>query len=173
MNRIWIFGDSFASSSDSKSWSKMLGPNVINLASNGSSEYRIWKTYQQHKININPSDRVIFCHTSFSRVYLKNTETIWSRLLPSHPLCDLILADIHDKKEDKFISILKQIWDEIYFRDTYELMYKDLTSVPNSIHLNFFNSSCYYDIWTSNPGNINHMDNAGNCMVLENILEEL
>jgi hypothetical protein len=170
---IWIFGDSFASSNNKDSWTTLLGNTVINKATNGSSEYRIWKTYYEHCRQIKSDDVVIFCHTSFSRVFLKNTSSILSRLLPSHPVCDLIFSDIIDKKENKFINILKSIWDEDYFKDTYNLMIKDLKQVPNSLHINFFEDSIYKNIWIEYPGNINHLNKSGNMAVYFNIAKQL
>jgi hypothetical protein len=163
---IWIFGDSFAASKHEHSWTKLLNGHVINRASNGSSEYRIWKSYQQAKADITPEDKVIFCHTSYSRVYLKDTVTdLLSRMLPSHILCDIILADIQHKQETKFIDILKIIWDDAYFYDQYKLLEEDLKRVPNSIHLNFFEDTGYRHTYMWHKGNINHMSQEGNLVI--------
>jgi hypothetical protein len=171
---VWIFGDSFAANKNKNAWTNMLGQRVVNRASNGSSEYRIWKSYQHAKDDIGNEDTVIFCHTSYSRVYLKNTVTdLLSRMLPSHPACDLILSDIQSKKETKFISILKTIWDDVYFYDNYQLIVNDLKRVPNSIHLNFFEDSFYRSVYLENPGRINHMDENGNRIVADYIGKRL
>lgn len=163
---IWIFGDSFAASKHEHSWTKLLNGHVINRASNGSSEYRIWKSYQQAKADITPNDKVIFCHTSYSRVYLKDTVTdLLSRMLPSHTLCDIILADIQHKQETKFIDILKIIWNDAYFYDQYKLLEEDLKRVPNSIHLNFFEDTEYRHTYIWHEGNINHMSQEGNLVI--------
>jgi hypothetical protein len=164
--KIWIFGDSFAASKHKHSWTKLLKHIVVNRASNGSSEYRIWKSYQSAKKDIKPEDKVIFCHTSYSRVFLKNTVVdLLSRLLPSHIFCDIILADIQDKKETKFINVLKTIWDDVYFYDNYKLLEEDLKRVPNSIHLNFFENTEYRDVYIHHKGTINHMDQIGNLVI--------
>jgi hypothetical protein len=166
ITNIWIFGDSFAASKHKHSWTKLLNGRVINRATNGSSEYRIWKLYQQSKSNIKPTDKIIFCHTSYSRVFLKNTVTeLLSRLLPSHVFCDIILADIQHKQETKFIKILKSIWDDNYFYDNYKLFEDDLRRVPNSIHLNFFEDTSYRDVYVQHKGTINHMDQIGNLVI--------
>lgn len=174
-NKIWIFGDSFSASTESRSWTKLLSlyGEVVVKSSNGSSEYRIWKTYQENKQYIHKDDRVIFCHTSSSRIFLKNTETILSRLLPSHPLCDLIISDLVSKKENKFLKILKSIWDDEYFEDTYNLLINDLKSVPKSIHINFFEPGLYNSIWKNYPGKINHLDSTGNLLVLQQLARQL
>ena len=175
MNKIWIFGDSFASSNHSYAWTSLLSDygNVINEASNGSSEYRIWKKYQTNKRYITGNDIVIFCHTSPSRIFLKDNASILSRIIPSHPLCDLIFSDIFSKRETKFINILKEIWDDEYFQDTFDMLVKDLHSVPNSIHVSFFEDSLYNILWKDYPGNINHLNMTGNQLVFQHIIKQL
>jgi len=173
MKKIWIFGDSFAASESKDSWTTFAGQTVVNKSKNGSSEYRIWKTYQDFKHDIHETDTVIFCHTSSSRIYLKNSESLSSRLLASHPVCDLIFSDVFAKKEIKFIKILKEIWDDDYFQDTYNLLVADLKTVPNSVHLNFFDAGVYNTIWKDNPGKINHMDSTGNNLVKIELLKLL
>lgn len=175
MSKLWIFGDSFAANKDSDSWSSMLGIHFEseNLATNGSSEYRIWRSYKDNATRIGKEDTVLFCHTSTTRVYLKDSTSLLSRLLPSHPVCDLILSDVFAKKEKKFIAILKEIWDERYFEDTYKLLREDLNKVPNSIHIDFFSRGPYNAIWKNNPGNINHMSKQGNRLVLNEVMGKL
>lgn len=175
MLKIWIFGDSFSANTTSRSWTHLLKTygNVVVLAHNGSSEHRIWKTYQQNKHLIEPKDIVIFCHTSPSRVYLKKGVTSLSRKLSSHPLCDLIFGDVFAKQEKNFIKLLETIWDDEYFDDTYNLLVADLKRVPRSLHISFFDSGIYNSIWQEHPGGVNHMDNTGNLLVLQQILREL
>lgn len=175
MAKIWIFGDSFASNKTSESWTQLLSPygSVVVKSANGSSEYRIWKTYQDNKNNVEPDDCVVFCHTSYSRVFLKNNETLLSRLLPSHPLCDLIFSDVLAKNENKFIKILRSIWDDDYFKDTYNLLLKDLKTVPRSIHINFFEPGVYNSIWQTYPGKINHLSSLGNLLVVQQLARNL
>lgn len=175
--KIWIFGDSFAASNKHGSWVRSLGitHEVINHATNGASEHRIWKTYRTHAIKIKPEDRVIFCHTSPSRVYLKDSKSSLSRMLRSHPVCDLIFSDVFAKAEQQFMNILQTIWDDEYFDDTFNLIVRDLQSVPNSIHITFFDSNIknYYDVWMEHPGNINHLSAQGNVIVYTDIVNNL
>jgi len=174
MDKLWIFGDSFAVGQHKCAWSRLLVEHfeIKNQATNGSSEYRIWRNYKDHADKIISTDRILFCHTSPTRVYLKDKQTIISRLRESHSVCDLIFADIFAKKEKKFISILKHIWDDRYFEDTYDLLVADLMHVPNSIHINFFVKGPFNTIWTNNPGDINHMSEAGNRLVLKEVLSK-
>ena len=67
-------------------------------------------------------------------------------MLPSHPLCDLIVNDIFAKQESRFIKILKEIWDDEYFQDTFDMLVSNLKLVPNSIHLNFFESNIFLSL---------------------------
>jgi hypothetical protein len=174
MFKIWIFGDSFSANATVHSWTHLLGTygKVVLRSNNGSSEHRIWKTYQQNKRFIKPDDIVIFCHTSTSRVYLKSGSDLLSRKLLSHPVCDLIFGDVFAKKETKFINILKTIWDDEYFEDTYNLLVEDLKRVPRSVHINFFDDNIYNTIWKENPGKVNHMNNTGNLLVLQQLVRE-
>ena len=132
MSKIWVFGDSFASSNHSYAWTSLLSDHgtVINEASNGSSEHRIWKKYQTNKQYIKNNDIVIFCHTSPSRIFLKDTAYSLSRVLPSHPLCDLIFNDIFAKNEKRFIKLLKEVWDE---EIRIESQREDLLNKPEKI----------------------------------------
>jgi hypothetical protein len=169
--RVWVFGDSFSASTDKSSWVKQI-PNVKLKSFNGSSEYRIWKTYQDNKHLIKPHDKVIFCHTSESRVFLKDDAELSSRKLISHPKCDLLVNDVLDKNEEPYVSLLRTIWDDDYLADTYSLLVEDLKKVPNSTHFTFFQSSkveSLYDIWQSNKGHINHMNIEGNRISLDKI----
>jgi len=168
---IWVFGDSFSANKSRKAWATLLEAN--NLAYNGSCEYRIWKTYYKNKHLIHQDDLVIFCHTSESRVFLKDSESILSRLLKTHPFCDLIFKDVFTKNEHRFMNILNQIWDKEYFADTYKLLVDDLIKVPNSIHINFFKDEAYKDIRDNYPGKINHMSSTGNLIVYNMVVSEL
>ena len=167
---IWIFGDSFAASRDPSSWTMQLG-DVRNCASNGSSEYRIYKTYLKQRHEITVDDTVIFVHTSPSRIFLKNDRITSSRLLESHPTCDIIINDIYEKREKEFINLLESVWDEDFFEDIFDLMI-DKLKVPNSYHITFFESPKMEivnlnHIWVANPGTVNHMTAEGNRLVVD------
>lgn len=175
---IWIFGDSFAANRGLNSWTEILSQKyeTKNYSSNGSSEYRIWKNYHSQKHNIQENDRVIFCHTSPYRIFLKNSQPLLSRLLTSHKSCDLIFNDVFSKNEKDFVNVLKKIWDDDFFKDTYDLYVADLKTVPNSIHITFFDTDIvesFYHIWMQHKGNINHMTEVGNLLISKQILEKM
>lgn len=179
MTKLFIFGDSFSSSQDSGSWTQLLKNHceVEMLSANGSSEYRIWKTYKNSINNIQESDKIIFCHTSYTRIFLKDTILSKSRQLRSHPKCDLILEDVFTKNEKDFISIIENIWDEDYLRDTYSLIIKDLLTVKNSFHITFFDNVEHIEslnhCWKQHPGTINHMNRDGNLLVYDFLKQRL
>jgi hypothetical protein len=80
------------------------------------------------------------------------------------------MADVQSKHESKFINILRNIWDDVYFYDNYKLIESDLKRVPNSIHLNFFEDGICRDVYLKNIGHINHMDENGNYIIAQHIL---
>jgi hypothetical protein len=169
---IWIFGDSFSASNNPKSWVSLLNKPVNNFASNGSSEYRILKNYYAEHHNIGPTDTVLFVHTSPSRIFLKDDRSTSSRQLESHPNCDIIINDVYEKKEKEYIKILESIWDDEYFNDVFDLIVDKLQTVPNSIHITFFETNRndvvqLNRIWIANSGNINHMNEVGNRLVAD------
>jgi hypothetical protein len=174
---IWIFGDSFSASKSPESWVSLLDQPVNNFASNGSSEYRIYKNYYAERCNIGTSDTVLFVHTSPSRIFLKDNRSISSRHLESHTNCDIIINDVFEKKEKEFMQILESIWDDEYFDDIFDLIIDKLQTVPNSIHITFFETNRadviqLHHVWAANSGNINHMNEDGNRLVA-NIVKQL
>jgi hypothetical protein len=169
---IWIFGDSFSASNNLESWVSLLNEPANNFSSNGSSEYRILKNYHAQQHNITTTDCVIFVHTSPTRIFLKNDRVISSRQLESHPNCDIIINDVFEKKEKEYIKILESIWDDTYFNDMFDLIVDKLQTVPNSVHITFFETARddliqLNHIWIANSGNINHMNTVGNCLVAD------
>jgi hypothetical protein len=171
---IYIFGDSFAS--DNTGWPGNFANANTNHATRGSSEYRIWKNYINHRDNITHRDTLIFCHTSWSRVYLKDeNRDLISRSLASHPYCDILLGDITAKREKKFIKIIEEIWDEEFQCYVYDKVISDCFSVPNSFHITFFSETAERYPLVHNmtkyrcnyPGKINHMCETGNMLVTE------
>jgi len=169
---IWIFGDSFSASKNPESWVSLLDESVNNFSSNGSSEYRILKKYYAEHCNIDPTDTVLFVHTSPSRIFLKDSRSTSSRQLESHPNCDIIINDMFEKKEKEYIKILESIWDDEYFNDMFDLIVDKLQTVPNSVHLTFFETTRddliqLNHIWTANSGDTNHMNKVGNCLVAD------
>jgi hypothetical protein len=174
-NKLYIFGDSF-SVSNQGSWAVSLENDyeVVNFSSNGSSEYRIFKTFQQFEQETH-GHKILFCHTAPSRVYLKDHVKCSSRELTTHPLCDLIFADLYAKKEKKFIKTLEEIWDQDFFDDVYKMILEKV-KVKHSYHITFFDlDHCHnlHQVWKNNPGNVNHLSDTGNVIAYNTIREIL
>lgn len=176
-SNLYIFGDSFSSDHvDHRCWVNNLKKHfeIINCSQRGISEYRIWKNYKKNVENIKKDSKILFCHTSPYRVYLKDSYYTISRNLESHPYCDIILEDIYSKKEKKLIEVVESIWDEEYFKDQYNFVCNDLLAVQKSYHVTFFET--HYDfvnlnsVWKNNGGNINHLNVNGNQIVSEKII---
>jgi hypothetical protein len=174
---LYIFGDSFSSKNeDSACWINLLENHysVINFSNRGVSEYRIWKIYNEHRTAIADDSKILFCHTSPFRVYLKDSFATLSRNLETHPVCDIILEDIYSKKEKNLIDAVETIWDEEYFVDTYKLVFKDLIAIKNSYHLTFFETKesilNLNNVWINNKGKINHLNTQGNKIVFDSVL---
>lgn len=171
MSNVFIFGDSF--SADIRGWPKYLSSKTGGTR--GSSEYRILKNYINNKDKISSDDYVIICHTHWSRVYLKDSNrNLLSRALDTHPWCDILFSDVHAKKEEEFVKVLHEIWDEEYFKYIYDSIINDLFKIPNSIHITFFDDVAemysnkivsFADIKRTHAGKINHMNNEGNDIV--------
>jgi hypothetical protein len=178
-NNVWVFGDSFATSTSSDSWIQLLEQeyHVQVLATNGSSEYRIWKQYQRNKSKIQPTDKVIFCHTSYGRMFLKDSNrSLLSRLLPTHPLCDILVNDVTAKKEKHFTELIDRVWDYDYLTDTYNLMLESLKKVPSSLHISLFEVEgvlSFFSLRNTDKGNINHLNKQANMIVYKKVIELL
>jgi hypothetical protein len=165
---IYIFGDSF--SAWQNGWPATLHANTFSTR--GSSEFRIWKNYLSNRHKISSIDTVLFCHTHWSRVYLRDDANGFSnRSLLSHPVCDLLLGDLAEKKDKKYQKLLEEVWDEEFLKYNYSKLIEDSKSVNNSLHITFFenvaknyNINNFGDIWKEFPGNRteNHLTNAGN-----------
>jgi len=173
---LYIFGDSFSSDHvDSNCWINLLFEKfeVINFSQRGISEYRIWKNYKKNKDIIKDNSNILFCHTNPLRIYLKDSYSILSRNLESHPKCDIILEDIYSKKEKKLIEAVELIWDEEYFEDHFNFICNELLHIKNSYHITFFESNRQFInlnyVWKAYAGDINHLNLQGNRIVTDKI----
>lgn len=173
---LYIFGDSFSSEhNDQRCWINLLRQNFIveNYSQRGISEYRIWKNYKQYQKILKDDAKILFCHTSPHRLYLKDCYFSTSRSLKTHPFCDIILEDIYSKKEKTLIKTVETIWDDEYIEDHFNLVLNDLLRANNSFHITFFNLTAdllnLHSLWTDHRGEINHLNDSGNSLVAEKI----
>jgi len=164
---IHIFGDSFASDGG---WTDYF-PNAVIHADRGISEYRIWSRYQEQKYKIGLTDSIVFVHTHWSRVYLKDSRNLLPRKLRSHPFCDLMFKNVYDNQEDEFIKTLDSIWDEKFFLSIYNLIVKDMMTDIRGHHFTFFDDCLFTGaedlsvVRKLHAGDINHLNAVGNSIV--------
>lgn len=171
-NKILLIGDSFASSNHLDSWINLLPHcNLVNLSSNGSSEYRIFKKLV--KIDLTLFSHIIIVHTSPYRIYIDHNPLHLTSL--THQDCDLLYQDIKHADPTEFTQNVKWYFENVFDLDQANTIHNlliekivDLTMPYQSLHLSFFedekntNINNLNVIWKKNPGLINHLDKNGN-----------
>lgn len=181
---INIYGDSFGASTSSDSWVNLLKQQytVNNFCSNGTSEYRIYKTLKNtYKEEV---DIYIIVHTSPYRVYIANN--IFYKNSVTHKKCDLLLADTNAKINSTFGRIVKDFFTYIYCpeftKDISKLCIDAQIQILKNkkvVHITNFQDSVqkgfiYFDyINSKNKGNINHYNKLENRNIHNKILEIL
>jgi hypothetical protein len=171
-NKILLIGDSFSSSNHQDSWTKLL-PNfdIVNLSSNGSSEYRIFKKLV--KTDLTQFDYIVIVHTSPYRIYIDHNPLHVNS--QTHQTCDLLYQDVKSAKATKFTQNVAWYFENIFNLDQADVIHDlliekivKLTEAYQCLHLSFFeaekNSNVVnlHSIWHEHPGSINHLDNNGN-----------
>jgi hypothetical protein len=71
---------------------------------------------------------------------------------------------------------LRNYYDPVYQEDTYRLLVSELMRMPNTIHLTFHDPDDtkqiqhnFNHIYKTHPGDINHMSEAGNKIIVEEV----
>jgi hypothetical protein len=186
---ILIAGDSFASDWSLKYPDRIGWPNILashyivtNTAQAGVSEYKILK--QLELVDLSQFDTVIVSHTCFSRVH-----TIKHPFLSNDPLhfnCDLLISDVHQKKNMNDAmkaawGYFKYHWDETYYRDLYSMFRKEinllLLDVPKVLQINNFeplkSDISYRHLLEDYSGDTNHFSTEGNLRIFKDVLNHL
>jgi hypothetical protein len=171
-NKILVIGDSFSSSNDSDSWINLL-PNcdIINLSSNGSSEYRLFKKLV--KTNLTSFSHIIIVHTSPYRIYIEHNPLHLNS--STHRECDLLYQDVKHADSTKFTQNVRWYFENVFDLEQANTIHNlliekivDLTAHHQSLHLSFFedekniNINNLNSIWKKQPGSINHLNKTGN-----------
>ena len=171
--KIFVFGDSFAA--DPNGWTKVLEGEISNFAENGIGEYKIYKAAQTF-LNF---DKAIICHSSPWRVHTRKHPV--HKHNPKRFNNDFMLNDVeyHSKinKEMQVVyEYLKNYYDPEYQGDTYRLLVDELMRMPNTIHITFHDPNDtkqiqhnFNHIYKTHPGDINHMSEAGNKIIAEEV----
>lgn len=181
INKLLIVGDSFSADWSIKypsagGWvNKFFDYEVTNLSQAGASEYKI--VLQLNSVDITEYHKVIICHTSPFRIYIKKHPVHHHDTL--HNNCDLIYNDVLAHKYD-FISniavdFFENIYDMEYASYIHKLIVTDLQKqFPAALHISFFDLNIsnvhYFDKeFNQYKGNINHLTNEGNDVVYNKI----
>ena len=176
-NKLLIIGDSFSSSADPHSWNMQLGQyETTNLSSNGSSQYRIYKTLISTDLSI--FTHIIIVHTSPYRIYVDHHPVHFNS--GTHKNCDLIYEDIKSSQPTEFSKNVAWYFENIFdlqqADDIHNLLIEKMISITadyESLHVSFFPQETNNNIvnlshfWGKYPGSINHLDKNGNKKVAE------
>jgi hypothetical protein len=187
---LLICGDSFAADWTVKysgqGWPNMLSQyfTVTNLAQAGCSEYKILK--QLESVDLNQFDKIIISHTSPYRVYVERHPVHYTD--PLHKQCDLIYSDIkahsiNDRSLLPIVEYFEKYFDLEHAKYMHTLICKniqELLPADNKVlHISnsdwkelyqFPNMVNFYHLFKTNPGTMNHFDDAGNQFVYKQIL---
>lgn len=177
MKKLLIVGDSFAASP--QGWASMLNDyQVNNQATNGSSEYRIYKNLVGSK----DYDCAVVVHTSPNRIYVEHNP-IHSNSI-THPQCDLLYQDVA-ADGSSFANHAAWWFENVFDLEQANLVHhllidkiQQITYNVPTVHLTFFDYIHrdvlnLHRVWKKYPGTINHLSNLGNKKVAEIIQERL
>ena len=167
---VLIVGDSFASKYNGKypGWANLLEQDykVTNLAQPGISEYKILK--QVESIAIDQFDRCIISHTSPYRIHTAyhplHTEGF-------HKHSDFIYADVKDRLPDveRFFT---EYFDLDYAVCIHELLKKQIACLLQHIHTIDTESLGLQELFSQQPGEVQHLSEDAN-LKFYNQLREL
>lgn len=183
---LLVVGDSFSADwsqlyKNCSGWVNKLEPfyEITNLSEAGAGEYKIM--LQLKSVDVGLYDKLIICHTSPFRIYIKQHPIHSNDVL--HYNCDLIYKDILEHKENFIcntaINFFEQIYDIEYANVVHQLMVKELQATyPNAIHISFFdlnisNVYYFYNEFKNYKGNINHLNERGNEIIYNKMLQLL
>lgn len=181
MTTLLIAGDSFSADwtvkYPDKGWPNLLNEYYItNLSQAGASEYKIYK----QMLGSTKHDKTIICHTSPYRIPVIKHPVHHSD--PLHCNSDLIYADIvsHDNELARTASkFYENLYDLEYAEFSHNLLVHHLLEqYPDAKHITFFklenkNVISFNDIFEKHRGDINHLNEMGNLLVLDRIRELL
>lgn len=183
---LLIVGDSFSADwkkryNETFGWVNKLelDYNVTNLSQAGVGQYKI--LLQLESVDTRIYDKIIICHTSPFRIYVKQHPIHRNDAL--HYNSDLIYNDILEHKNNFIcntaINFFEEIYDTDYAQFIHEMIINRLqVKYPNAIHISFFeldikNIYYFYKEFKKYRGTINHLNEQGNKFVYSKILKLL
>jgi hypothetical protein len=184
--RLLICGDSFSTDWTKKyegiGWVNMLENNfdITNISQAGVSEYKI---YQQLKsVDLSKFDKILVSHTSAYRIPIQEHPIHKNDVL--HHSCDILFSDVENHLDNPVMKTAYDFYSEIFYPDYFcfvnDLIYEKIKGItPTATHITFFDS--FYDnsvhkfenVFLENKGTINHLNELGNKMIYEKVLELL
>lgn len=183
---LLICGDSFSADWTKKyegiGWVNMLENDfeITNISQAGVSEYKIY--LQLKSQDLSKFDNILVSHTSAYRIPIQEHPIHKGDSL--HDNCDIIFSDVEIHLDNPIMKTAYDFYSEIfypeYFSFTNNLIYKEIHNItPTALHITFFDSFYsndvlkFEDVFLNNRGVINHLNDIGNKIVYEKVIQYL
>jgi hypothetical protein len=192
-HKILIAGDSFAADytvkyPDQHGWPNLLSKDydVTNIAQAGVTEYKVLQ--QINSVNLKKYDSIIISHASPNRVHCEQHPIHHND--PLHKNSDLLYTDVmnHPENPDCIIAAkyFERFVDLKYYSEISKLFCMEIANILgnyphlNQLHLvNYYNNNPYdflesfnfNSIWFNNQGIMNHFNQKGNILLLDEIIK--
>jgi hypothetical protein len=186
MQTLLIAGDSFSADWTTKykgrGWVNMLENDfeVTNISQAGVSEYKIY--LQLKSQDLSKFDNVIVSHTSAYRIPIQEHPIHKGDLL--HDNCDIIFSDISEHLNNPIMKTAYDFYSDIFYPEYFcfvnDLIYKEIYNlIPSGLHITFFDSFYptevlkFENVFLNNRGVINHLNDVGNNIIYEKIIQSI
>jgi len=184
--RLLICGDSFSADWTKKyegiGWVNMLENdfNITNISQAGVSEYKIYQ--QLNSVDLSKFDKILVSHTSAYRIPIQEHPIHKDDVL--HYNCDILFSDVEKHLDNPVMKTAYDFYSDIFYPDYFcfvnDLIYEKIKGIaPTATHITFFDS--FYDdsihkfenIFLENNGTMNHLNELGNRIIYQKVLELL
>ena len=183
---LLIAGDSFSADWTTKykgrGWVNMLEDDfeVTNISQAGVSEYKIYQ--QLNSVDLSKFDKILVSHTSAYRIPIQEHPIHKDDVL--HYNCDILFSDVETHLDNPVMKTAYDFYSDIFYPDYFcfvnDLIYEKIKEItPTATHITFFDS--FYDdsvhkfenVFLENRGTINHLNEMGNRLIYQKVLELL
>jgi hypothetical protein len=184
--RLLICGDSFSADWTKKyegiGWVNMLENdfNITNISQAGVSEYKIYQ--QLNSVDLSKFDKILVSHTSAYRIPIQEHPIHKDDVL--HYNGDILFSDVEKHLDNSVMKTAYDFYSDIFYPDYFcfinDLIYEKIKGItPTATHITFFDS--FYDesvhkfenIFLENNGTMNHLNELGNRIIYQKVLELL
>jgi hypothetical protein len=184
--RLLICGDSFSADWTKKyegiGWVNLLENdyNITNISQAGVSEYKIYQ--QLNSVDLSKFDKILVSHTSAYRIPIQEHPIHKDDVL--HYNCDILFSDVEKHVDNPVMKTAYDFYSDIFYPEYFcfvnDLIYDKIKEItPTATHITFFDS--FYDdsihkfenVFLENRGNINHLNEMGNEIIYQKVLELL